>query len=97
MTLSDSGTISEESAIMRFPAVSVRTSSERPEAIDFGSIVLGNIDEDSMVQSVEIAVKTFSEDYLEIPNEYQTENVSTRILKVIQGYTSVINREIWKK
>ena len=97
VTLSDSGTISEESAIMRFPAVSVRTSSERPEAIDFGSIVLGNIDEDSMVQSVEIAVKTFSEDNLEIPNEYHTENVSTRILKVIQGYTSVINREIWKK
>jgi UDP-N-acetylglucosamine 2-epimerase (non-hydrolysing) len=50
-----------------------------------------------MIQSVEIAVKTFSEDNLEIPNEYQTENVSTRILKVIQGYTSVINREIWKK
>jgi UDP-N-acetylglucosamine 2-epimerase (non-hydrolysing) len=97
VTLSDSGSISEESAIMRFPAVSVRTSSERPEAIDFGSIVLGNIDEDSMVQSVEIAVKTFSEDHLEIPNEYQTENVSTRILKVIQGYTSVVNRETWRK
>ena len=97
VVLSDSGTISEESAIMRFPAVSVRTSTERPEAMDFGSIVLGNIDEDSMVQSVELAVKTFSEDHLEIPNEYQTENVSTRILKVIQGYTSVVNRETWRK
>ena len=97
MTLSDSGTISEESAIMGFPAVSVRTSTERPEAIDYGSIVLGNIDKDSMVQSVEIAVKTFSEDHLEIPHEYYAENVSTRIVKVIQGYTSVVNREIWKK
>ncbi|MDA9602332.1 UDP-N-acetylglucosamine 2-epimerase (non-hydrolyzing) [Flavobacteriaceae bacterium] len=97
VTLSDSGTISEESAIMGFPAVSVRTSTERPEAIDYGSIVLGNIDEDSMVQSVEIALKTFSKDHLEIPNEYHAGNVSTRIVKIIQGYTSVVNREIWKK
>ena len=97
VTLSDSGTISEESAIMGFPAVSVRTSTERPEAIDYGSIVLGNIGEDSMVQSVEIAVKTFSKERLEIPNEYNAENVSTTIVKTIQGYTSVVNREIWKK
>ena len=97
VTLSDSGTISEESGIMGFPAVSVRTSTERPEAVDFGSIIVGNIDPNSILNATEIAIKTFSEQHLEIPNEYHAENVSTRIIKVIQGYTSIVNREIWKK
>ena len=97
VTLSDSGTISEESAIIGFPAVSIRTSTERPEAIDFGSIILGNIDSDSMLQATEIAVNTFVENDIEIPKEYNTQNTSTRIIKIIQGYTSIINREIWKK
>ena len=96
VTLSDSGTISEESAIMKFPAVSVRTSTERPEAIDFGTINVGNIDSDSILQATQIAINTFSE-HQQIPNEYHAENVSTRIIKVIQGYTSIVNREIWKK
>ena len=97
VTLSDSGTISEESAIIGFPAVSIRTSTERPEAIDFGSIILGNIDSDSMLQATEIAVNTFVENDIEIPKEYNTQNTSTRIIKIIQGYTSIVNREIWKK
>jgi len=97
VTLSDSGTISEESAIMEFPAVSMRTSTERPEAIDWGSIIVGNIDSDSILQATEIAVQTFSKATLEIPNEYKAENVSHRIVKIIQGYTSIVNRETWKK
>ena len=97
VTLSDSGTISEESGIMKFPAVSVRNSTERPEAVDVGCIILGNIDPDSILQATDIATKTFLNQPFEVPAEYNVKNVSTRVVKVIQGYTSIINREIWRK
>ena len=97
VTLSDSGTISEESAMMNFPAVSVRTSTERPEAIDTGVITIGNIDPDSLLQATEMATKLFDSTIQEIPFEYKTSNVSEKVVKIIQGYTSIVNREIWKK
>ncbi len=96
ITLSDSGTISEESAMMNFPAISVRNSTERPEAIDFGSIVLGNIDKNSMVQAVEVVLNTFSESKFEIPIEYKSLNVSTKVIRIIQSYTPIVKREIWR-
>ena len=97
ITLSDSGTISEESAMMQFPAVSIRTSTERPEAIDFGNIVLGNIDTETIIQATEIALNTFVKEGMEIPSEYNTTNVSNKVVRIIQGYVSIINRETWKK
>ncbi len=97
ITLSDSGTISEESSIMNFPAVSIRTSTERPEAIDFGTIVIGNIDSKSILQSIFISLETFAKGYNQIPDGYQINNSSDRVIKIIQGYTKIINREIWKK
>ena len=97
VTLSDSGTISEESAMMNFPAVSVRTSTERPEAIDTGVITIGNIDSDSLLQATEMATKLFDSTTQEIPFEYKSFNVSEKVVKIIQGYTSIVNREIWKK
>lgn len=97
LTLSDSGTISEESSILNFPAVNIRTSTERPEAIDNGVIILGNIDSDSILQAIEITLKTFNTSQNEIPEAYKVSNTSERVIKIIQGYTSVVNREIWKK
>lgn len=97
ITLSDSGTISEESAMMKFPAVIIRTSTERPEAIDFGSIVLGNIDAETIVQATEIVLNTFNKEEMEIPSEYNTTTVSNKVVRIIQGFTPIINREIWKK
>jgi len=97
VTLSDSGTISEESAMMNFPAVSVRTSTERPEAIDSGVITIGNIDSDSLLQATEIATKLFDSNTQELPTEYKSLNVSEKVVKIIQGYTPIVNREIWKK
>ena len=97
VTLSDSGTISEESSILNFPGVSVRTSTERPEAVDFGSITIGNIDSEALLQATEIATKTTSKQAAEIPLEYQVENSSDRVIKIVQGYTPIINREVWKK
>ena len=95
VTLSDSGTISEESSMMNFPAVSIRTSTERPEAIDYGVITIGNIDSDSILQATEIAIKSFKES--ELPEAYKVNNTSDRVIKIIQGYTSIVNREVWKK
>ena len=97
VTLSDSGTISEESAMMNFPAVSVRTSTERPEAIDCGVISIGNINSESLLQTTEITVKLFNKNTQELPAEYKSKIVSQRVVKIIQGYTPIINRETWRK
>ena len=97
ITLSDSGTLSEEAGILNFPAVSIRTTTERPEAIDFGSVVLGNIETKSILQSIAIALEQNKSKVLSLPPEYQVTNTSSRVVRVIQGFTSVINKEIWGK
>ncbi len=96
IVLSDSGTISEESAMMNFRAVSIRTSTERPEAIDAGTIVLGGIQKDQMLQSIEI-VTGGSNIKPELPWEYEVENTSERVIRAIQSYTSIVNRVTWNK
>lgn len=96
IVLSDSGTISEESAMMGFPAVSIRTSTERPEAIDAGTIVLGGITEDQILNSIEIARGLHDID-IQQPFEYEVKNTSDRVIKVIQSYTSIINKVTWDK
>ena len=96
IVLSDSGTISEESAMMGFPAVSIRTSTERPEAIDAGTIVLGGISKEQMINSIEISKGLFDSS-VKLPVEYEVTNTSERVIKVIQSYTSIINKVIWDK
>lgn len=96
VVLSDSGTISEESAMMGFPAVSIRTSTERPEAIDAGTIVLGGITTDQMLNAIEITRGLFDEN-IELPREYEVTNTSARVIKSIQSYTSIIDKVIWDK
>ena len=97
VTLSDSGTIFEESAMMRFPAISLRSSTERPEASENGTISIGNIDKKSILQSIEIMLNTHDSSKMELPLEYKIKNVSTRIIRLIQSYTPIVNKEIWKK
>ena len=96
IVLSDSGTISEESAMMGFPAVSIRTSTERPEAIDSGTIVLGGIDKNQMVNSIEVSRGLFDSE-IELPKEYLVTNSSDRVIKAILSYTSIVNKVIWNK
>ncbi|MBB1149744.1 UDP-N-acetylglucosamine 2-epimerase (non-hydrolyzing) [Myroides sp. NP-2] len=96
VVLSDSGTISEESAMIKFPAVSIRTSTERPEAIDAGTIVLGGIEKNQMINSIEIAKGLFTSE-IELPLEYNVVNTSDRVIKAIQSYSSIINKVIWDK
>lgn len=98
LVLSDSGTIPEESSILKFPAISIRTSTERPEAIDKGNIIIAGIKVDEVIQSARLARKMFenNETMMDVP-DYSDINVSTKIVKLIQSYTSIINNVIWKK
>ena len=95
--LSDSGTISEESAMMKFAAISIRTSTERPEAIDAGSIILGGIKSDEVLSALDLILSTSNLTSQILPVEYLVKDVSIRVIKVIQSYTSIINRVIWNK
>jgi UDP-N-acetylglucosamine 2-epimerase (non-hydrolysing) len=91
--ISDSGTISEESAILDFPAITLRSSMERPEALDKGSISLTGLNPDVLLNAINIAV-TESKSYpdREIPDEYKVENTSLRVLKLIVGTAKLANR-----
>ena len=101
--VSDSGTLPEESSFFTsqghpFPAVCIRTSTERPESLDKAGFVLAGIDEKSLLQAVEIAVSLHEDgDYgLPVP-DYMEENVSTKVVKIIQSYTGIVDRMVWRK
>ncbi|MCL2057171.1 MAG: UDP-N-acetylglucosamine 2-epimerase (non-hydrolyzing) [Oscillospiraceae bacterium] len=94
--VSDSGTLAEESAILGFPAVSARTSTERQEAIDRGGMIVGGIGRTAILQAVEMATALKDAPRADVP-DYDDENVSIKVCKIIQGYTDVINRMIWRK
>lgn len=96
--VSDSGTLAEESAILHFPAVSIRTSTERPEALDKGCFIIGSISTTSLLQAVDLSIAMFNnnEQFVKVP-DYADENVSTKIVKIIQSYTDIINRKVWLK
>lgn len=97
IVLSDSGTISEEAAMAGFPAVSIRTSTERPEAIDAGTIVLGGIRKNQMLNAIAIAKGLSIDQKTKLPWEYEVYNCSERVVKLIQSYTAIINKVIWDK
>jgi UDP-N-acetyl-L-fucosamine synthase len=96
--VSDSGTLPEESAFFHFPAISVRTSTERPEAMDKGVFIIGSITADQVLQAVNMAVEMHKngDDACEVP-AYVDENVSTKVVKLIQSYTGIVNKMIWRK
>ena len=101
--VSDSGTLPEESSFFTsigksFPAVCIRTSTERPEALDKGCFVLAGIDENSLLQAVDTAVEMVKngDDGIPVP-DYVEENVSTKVVKLIQSYTGVVNKMVWRK
>ncbi len=96
--ISDSGTLPEEAAFHGFPAVSIRTSTERPEAVDSGAFVIGSISEKALRQAIELAVCMKRDGIGASPvSAYEDRNVSSKVLKIIQSYTAVINRMVWRK
>jgi len=92
-TISDSGTISEESAILSFPAISLRESMERPEAQDSGSIILTGFDEEIIIASISAIICQYSNNkYLEIPQDYKIQNTSWRVVNLILGISKLSNK-----
>ncbi len=101
--VSDSGTLPEESSFFTsighpFPAVCIRTSTERPEAIDKACFIIAGIDENSLLQAVDTAVSLNRDGQHGIPvPDYVDENVSTKVVKIIQSYTGIVNKIVWRK
>lgn len=101
--VSDSGTLPEESSFFTsvghpFPAICIRTSTERPEAIDKGDFIIAGIDEKSLLQAVDTAVEMNKAGDHGIPvPDYTDENVSTKVVKIIQSYTGIVNKMVWRK
>ena len=101
--VSDSGTLPEESSFFTsvghpFPAICIRTSTERPEAIDKACFIIAGIDEASLLQAVDTAVSLNADGHYGIPvPDYIEENVSTKVVKIIQSYVGVVNKMVWRK
>lgn len=101
--ISDSGTLPEESSFYTsigkpFPAICIRTSTERPEALDKACFIIAGIDEKSLLQAVETAVSLENDKQVGIPvPDYVEENVSTKVVKIIQSYTGIVNKMVWRK
>ncbi|MBQ2688597.1 MAG: UDP-N-acetylglucosamine 2-epimerase (non-hydrolyzing) [Solobacterium sp.] len=94
--LSDSGTLSEESAILDFPGVLIRTSTERPEALDAGSVIIGGITTESIEQALEMAAAMRENgEPMSRSRDYADENVSIKVVKIIQSYTDIVKRTVW--
>ncbi|HEM3171782.1 non-hydrolyzing UDP-N-acetylglucosamine 2-epimerase [Streptococcus suis] len=103
VVVSDSGTLPEESSFFTsvdkpFPAVCIRTSTERPEALDKADFILSGIDEIGLLQAVDVAVAMNEHKHLGLPvPDYVDENVSDKVVKIIQSYTSIVNKMVWRK
>ncbi len=96
--ISDSGTISEESSILNFPAINLRENHERPEAMEEAAVIMSGINYDRVIQSLEVLFSQKRDDHrtLKIVDDYKVENVSEKIIRIILSYTDYIKREIWK-
>jgi len=96
--VSDSGTLPEEASYFNFPAVSIRTSTERPEAMDKGNFVIGSINSDTVRQAIEVAVQMATDGRMgaSVP-DYTEDNTSTKVVKIIQSYTDIVNMMVWRK
>ncbi|WP_240893975.1 non-hydrolyzing UDP-N-acetylglucosamine 2-epimerase [Limisphaera ngatamarikiensis] len=97
-TLSDSGTITEESSILGFPAVTVREAHERPEGMDEGAVIMTGLDPRHIVESVAVTVRLFEQfGPCRLPADYQVDHVSWKVAKIILSYTDYVNRRVWAK
>lgn len=96
--LSDSGTLSEESAMLGFPGVLLRTSTERPEVLDKGSVVIGGIRGEDVERATSLAVSMYdNNEEVVLSSDYNDTNVSVKVVKLIQSYTDIVNRTVWLK
>jgi len=97
--ISDSGTITEESSILKFPAITIRQAHERPEGMDEGTLIMSGLTKERILQSIDVVVSHFlqSNDSIKTVVDYKADNVSKKMLRIILSYTDYINRTVWKK
>jgi len=97
--ISDSGTITEEASILNFPAVTIRQQHERPEGMDEGTLIMTGLIKESVLSAIDVVVKhnVNSRDAFRTVNDYNVDNVSKKVLRIILSYTDYVNRKIWKK
>jgi UDP-N-acetylglucosamine 2-epimerase len=97
--ISDSGTITEESSILKFPAITIRQAHERPEGMDEGTLIMTGLDADRIIQSIDIVTQQTrnNRNAVHLVSDYDVDNVSTKVLRIILSYTDYINRTVWKK
>jgi UDP-N-acetylglucosamine 2-epimerase (non-hydrolysing) len=95
--ISDSGTITEESSILKFPAIMIRQAHERPEGMDVGAVVMSGLSPERVIDSIEIAVRYGNENSYREIEDYKPNAMSKHVVKVIQSYTDYVNRTVWRK
>ena len=97
--ISDSGTITEESSILKFPAITIRQAHERPEGMDEGTLIMTGLNKNRIMESIDIVTSHYKEnkDSIQTIKDYETENVSKKVLRIILSYTDYINRTVWHK
>lgn len=97
--ISDSGTITEESSILKFPAITIRQAHERPEGMDEGTLIMTGLDADRILESIDIVVEQSKIDrnVIQTVKDYEADNVSKKVLRIILSYTDYINRTVWHK
>ena len=96
--ISDSGTITEESSILKFPAIMIRQAHERPEGMDEGTLIMSGLNKDRIIESIDVVTKLYDDG--KIPNiidDYDVDNVSQKVVKIIFSYIDYVNRTVWKK
>ena len=93
-TISDSGTITEEASILNFPAITIRQAHERPEGMDEGTIIMSGLDKNRIIESIKVVTES---KLAKIVEDYNVDNVSDKVLKIILSYTDYINRTVWYK
>jgi UDP-N-acetylglucosamine 2-epimerase (non-hydrolysing) len=97
--VSDSGTISEESSILNFPAITIRQAHERPEGMDEGTLIMSGLKKERILQSIDIMVSQFSQEkrVTKIVPDYDVDNFSIKAVRVIVSYIDYVNRIVWRK
>ena len=96
--ISDSGTITEESSILNFPAIMIRQAHERPEGMDEGSVIMSGLNKQEVISSIELAVSfNFDDRVFKLINDYNVDNFSKKIIKIVFSYIEYINRTVWHK
>ena len=96
--LSDSGTINEEASILNFPALNLREAHERPEGMDKGTLIMSGLEKERILESLEVVIKQYEDEIVpQIVDDYNVDNVSSKVVKIILSYIEYVNRTVWKK